>query len=377
MVNGEWKIMAIERAIFDLRSLSIFNAPCSIPSKGEVSPSLQTCGLTLPPLRGPCPRNTPVGGPWPPNPPKDGFTVAALLTVAAASLAEHEIETPHLDAELLLAHVRGTTRSILLAHSGDAVGEEERARYHAALARRAAGESVAVITGHKAFRYLDFTVTKDTLVPRPETETLVEAALEQIALKTAVAGTNVAVLDVCAGSGAVGLSLKHEAPATTVTLSDISGAALAVARQNSETLNLPAAIILSDLFANIDNEATFDLIVSNPPYIPSAEIAALSPDVRNEPRLALDGGNDGLALIRRVVRDAKARLNSGGCLLMEADPRLMPAIQHLLHEQGYHEVAIRKDLSGQDRVITARSQFSVKAFPGWIASSSANAASSQ
>jgi release factor glutamine methyltransferase len=299
-----------------------------------------------------------------------GPSVSALLAVAAASLAESgvETETPRLDAELLLAHVRGTTRSVLLAHGGGAVTQDESARYHTALVRRAAGESVAVIIGRKAFRYLDFIVTKDTLVPRPETETLVEAALEQIAARggadavggSAVgavantAGNAVSVLDVCAGSGAVGLSLKHEAPAAAVTLSDISGAALEVAQQNSETLRLPAALILSDLFAGIDVGATFDLIVSNPPYIPSAEIAALPQDVRNEPRLALDGGSDGLALIRRLVWDAIPHLNSGGSLLIEADPRLMPAIQCLLREHGYRDSAIRKDLSSRARVITAR-----------------------
>ena len=288
-----------------------------------------------------------------------GPTVSALLGLAASFLAESgvETETPRLDAELLLAHVRGTTRRVLLAHGGGAVTQDESARYHAALVRRAAGESAAVIIGRKAFRYLDFIVTKDTLVPRPETETLVEAALEQItaAVRRAAcantAGNAVSILDVCAGSGAVGLSLKHEAPATAVTLSDISGAALEVARQNSETLRLPAALILSDLFAGIDSGTTFDIIVSNPPYIPSAEIASLPQDVRNEPRLALDGGSDGLALIRRLIYDAKPRLNPGGSLLMEGDPRLMPAIQRLLREHGYRDSAIRQDLSGRDRVI--------------------------
>jgi release factor glutamine methyltransferase len=290
----------------------------------------------------------------------NGFTASTLLACAAAFLAEHNGATPRLDAELLLAHVRGTTRSVLLARGSAMVPEDEYARYHAALVRRAAGESVAVITGHKAFRYLDFLVTKDTLVPRPETETLVEAALEQIAGIAGgdvAAGSNadrtVSILDVCAGSGAVGLSLKHEFPAVAVTLSDISSPALEVARKNSEALHLPAAIILSDLFSGIDRGATFDIIVSNPPYIPSAEIAALPPDVRSEPRLALDGGNDGLVLIRRLVHDAKVCLNSGGYLMMETGIRQIPAVQRLLFDQGYHDITTRKDLSGRARVITA------------------------
>jgi release factor glutamine methyltransferase len=278
------------------------------------------------------------------------MTVAVLLSSAIASLAESGAETPRLDAELLLARVLRTTRSVLLAHRNDTVNAEGCAAFAEMICRRAAGESVAVITGHKEFRYLDFIVTGDTLVPRPETETLVEAALEKAALKTKPDGT-VSILDLGTGSGAVGLSIKHEAPETHVTLSDMSGAALDVARKNSEKHRLSVTLILSALFTNIDR--TFDIIASNPPYVPSDEIAALKKEVRNEPRLALDGGKDGLALIRQIIHESPAHLNGGGYLLLEADPRQMRTIKLLLQEHNYRHITILKDLSGNDRIITA------------------------
>jgi release factor glutamine methyltransferase len=277
-------------------------------------------------------------------------TAADLLSSATASLAESGAETPRLDAELLLARVLQTTRSVLLARGNDTVNAKGCAAFAEEVRRRTAGESVAVITGHKEFRYLDFTVTGDTLVPRSETETLVEAALEKAARKTKPAGT-VSVLDLGTGSGAVGLSIKYEAPDTLVTLSDISEAALDVARKNSEKHRLPITLVQSSLFANIDR--TFDIIASNPPYIPSDEIAALKKEVRNEPRLALDGGKDGLALIRQIIHESPAHLNSGGYLMLEADPRQMPAIQQLLRERNYRHIAILRDLAANDRIITA------------------------
>jgi release factor glutamine methyltransferase len=280
----------------------------------------------------------------------DAMTAGALLSSAVASLAESGAETPRLDAELLLACVLQTTRSVLLAHHDGTVNAEECAVFAEMTRRRAAGESVAVITGHKEFRYLDFIVTGDTLVPRPETETLVEAALEKAALKAKTAGS-VSLLDLGTGSGAVGLAIKYEAPQTLVTLSDISEAALAVARQNSEKHRLPVALVRSGLFANIDR--TFDLIVSNPPYIPSDEIAALKKEARNEPRLALDGGKDGLVLIRRIIRESPAYLNRDGYLLLEADPRQMRPIKQLLQDHRYRRITILKDLSGTPRIITA------------------------
>jgi release factor glutamine methyltransferase len=276
------------------------------------------------------------------------MTVANLLGSASALLRENGVATPGLDAGLLLGHVLRITRSALLAHGNDRVDADQCAAYHEAVGRRVAGESVAVITGRKEFRYLNFIVTKEVLVPRPDTETLVEAAIEKISANPA---QPFSVLDLCTGSGAVGLSIKHEMPTVTVTLSDTSAAALNVARQNKAQFGLEAVIIQSDLFTGI--RETFDLIVSNPPYIPSKEIAFLRKEVQNEPIIALDGGEDGLGLIRQIVKAAKARLNRNGYLMMEADPRQMTAIRLLLLENGYTDISVRQDMQGSDRVITA------------------------
>jgi release factor glutamine methyltransferase len=273
-------------------------------------------------------------------------TISGILTSAAAFLAGVGVETPRLDATLLLAHILRTTRSALLAHDGETVNAVECAAYGEAIGRRATGESVAVITGHKEFRYLDFIVSRDTLIPRPETETLVEAALEKIAIKGAAS-----VLDLGTGSGAAGLSIKHEAPTALVTLSDISDAALNIARKNSEKHRLAVTIVRSDLFANITG--TFDIIVSNPPYVPSDEITLLKKEVQNEPRLALDGGKDGLELIRRILRKTQVHLNDGGSLMMEADPRQMAPITEMLLEHRYWHITVLKDMAGNDRIITA------------------------
>jgi release factor glutamine methyltransferase len=222
--------------------------------------------------------------------------------------------------------------------------------------RRLRGESVAVITGHKAFRYLDFYVNGDVLAPRPETETLVDAALRAAPVDKSAA----AVLDLCTGSGAAGLSVKYEAPELSVTLSDICPLALAVARKNRDALQLDAAIVESDLFAAFDDgvggevPAVFDVIMSNPPYIAAGEIKTLSKEVQHEPHLALDGGADGLALIRRIIRDAPRFLREGGALLLEIDPRQSAAVRLLLSAAGYTGIETFRDLSGHERVIQGR-----------------------
>jgi release factor glutamine methyltransferase len=187
-----------------------------------------------------------------------------------------------------------------------------------------------------------FMVNPSVLVPRPDTETLVEAALQ-------TTGTARSALDLCTGSGAVAIALKRERPALTVTASDISPAALEAARTNAENLHTEIRFVESDLFDRV--EGCFDLIVSNPPYIPTAWIASLAPEVQKEPRLALDGGGDGLDLVKKIILGAKTRLNPGGMLLMEADSRQMPAIGELLRGGGYQKVRAYRDLAGLERVI--------------------------
>jgi release factor glutamine methyltransferase len=284
------------------------------------------------------------------------MTIREALTEGKARLREHGIESPGLDASLFLAFILKTTREKLILRDTEPLDESQTVDFSRLLDRRLAGECTAYILGRKEFHGMDFTVTPDVLVPRPDTETLVEAALtisnEELEIRN--------VLDLCTGSGAVAIALKHELPSLEVYASDISAKALAIARENARRLlgNDEAIHFLEgDLFESLlifsgqRSAACFSLIVSNPPYIASNEITNLAPEVRGEPRLALDGGADGLDLIRRIIAEAPARLLPGGSLLMEADPRQMAIITLILEKKGYRNIRLYQDLSGQDRVI--------------------------
>ena len=272
----------------------------------------------------------------------------ALAEAAAAGMSA-------LDASLLLAEVLNTSRSSLIAADSRPLDEASLAAFRALVKRRLDGECVAYILGRKEFYGLDFQVTPAVLVPRPDTETLVEAALDVI---KQLAPTNqpLRVLDLCTGSGAIAIALKHTMPELEVWAADISAEALAVARANAARLLPPDSIHFchSDLFSALS--PPFHLIVSNPPYVPTAEIAGLDPEVRGEPLLALDGGSDGLDIIGRIISGAPQFLCSNGALLLEADPRQMERIAALLPLVGgplvgFTDIQIRRDLSGKERVI--------------------------
>jgi release factor glutamine methyltransferase len=270
-------------------------------------------------------------------------TINTLL-IEGKSLLKDSVDAPDLDASLLLADVLRCNRTQLLCAASDSISEEAEITYKTALERRLSGECVAYIVGYKEFWGLRFTVNSAVLTPRPDTETLVETAL---AAADAVRARS--CLDLCAGSGAVAIALKHERPHLAVTGSDISKSALDVARANAEAHHVDVQWVESDLFDRI--EGCFDIIVSNPPYIPTSMIAELAPEVRKEPRLALDGGADGLDSIKKIILQAKTRLNQGGALLMEADPRQMPTVVKLLRENRWQAIRTYRDLSGCERVI--------------------------
>ncbi|MDR2182317.1 MAG: peptide chain release factor N(5)-glutamine methyltransferase [Treponema sp.] len=284
--------------------------------------------------------------------------LGAALSEGSALLANGGVETPALDSSLLLACAAGLTREQLYAHTDRPLAGDEGAAFDGLLRRRLAGESVAVLVGRKEFYGLDFIVTADVLVPRPDTETLVEAALETV---SAAAGGKRA-LDLCTGSGAVAIALKHARPDLDVSASDISPAAVRVARENARRLVGGGVMFYEgDLFdalprpsASSPREGTFALITANPPYLPSAELAGLSREVRREPVLALDGGADGLDLIRRLTREAPAYLESGGALLVEADGPQMAAIRGLMAGHGLAEISVRADLGGRPRVMCGK-----------------------
>jgi len=299
------------------------------------------------------------------------MTIREAYAQGSTDLKFAGIPTPALDASILLAHVLKTNRTSLVAKGMDTISARDCKKYCSLIERRALGECVAYIIGKKEFRGLEFEVNKSVLVPRPDTETLVEAAIEILTKESHTKaqrheGKNQKILDLCTGSGAVAVALKNEIPELEVHATDISPAALKIAIKNSENLLGKNKICFyqGDIFNSLNNPISspilrvsvspcklFSLIASNPPYVPSAEIETLSAEVQNEPHLALDGGVSGLEIIKRIIEEAPNYLQKGGSLLLEADPRQMEEIKTLLAKRGFTSLQLLKDLSGADRVI--------------------------
>jgi release factor glutamine methyltransferase len=251
------------------------------------------------------------------------------------------------DAELLLAHALGRSRSWLYAHRDDPVGPADADRFLALLARRAAGEPVAYLTGRRGFWSFDLRVTPDTLIPRPETELLVELALARLP-----AATDLHLADLGTGSGAIALALAHERRRARVVAVDVSAGALEVARANAVELGLAnVEFRLGDWLAPLAGQC-FDLIASNPPYI--AEGDPHLDDLRHEPAPALSSGRDGLDAIRTIAREAPAHLLPGGWLLLEHGWDQGEAVRGILVAAGFADVATDRDLEDRDRVTSGR-----------------------
>ena len=271
------------------------------------------------------------------------MTIRQAINIGTEKIALRWPETPHLDATVILAAVLGSTREKLLASLNDPVEPADYEAFLRGVEARAAGSPVAYITHHQEFYALDFYVDSNVLVPRADTEILVETALQYIKPGSRV-------LDLCTGSGCIAIAIKHIVPEASVEASDISDGALAVFRQNESAL-LSGQIVThkSDLLNSIPGK--FDVIVSNPPYLTQAETAKMKSDSWPEPPLALDGGADGLDFIRRIIADATDHLLPGGRILFEADPAQMGAIKIEFEKYKYNDIIIRKDLAGRDRVI--------------------------
>uniref|UniRef100_A0A7C2HUN4 Release factor glutamine methyltransferase n=1 Tax=Ammonifex degensii TaxID=42838 RepID=A0A7C2HUN4_9THEO len=277
--------------------------------------------------------------------------VEELLKKETATLRAAGIPSPRVDAEVLLGFVLGCDRLVLYWEPRREVAAGKATRFKELVARRAAGEPVAYLTGEKEFMGLSFSVTPAVLIPRPETELLVETAVTL--LQGAAAPV---VADVGTGSGAVAVSLAVLLPAARVFAVDISTAALAVARENACRHRVADRVVfyagdLLEPFAG--NEAVFDLIAANLPYIPSGEMGALPPEVRREPVLALDGGPDGLNFYRRLVPQAERLLKPGGHLLLEIGPGQGAAVSGLLPPPVW-EGSVKPDLAGRDRLVVAQ-----------------------
>ena len=255
-----------------------------------------------------------------------------------------------IDAQVLLAHVVGRDRAWLAGHRDDELGRSQADAFFALAKRRREGEPVAYLTGAKEFWGLALAVTSAVLIPRPETETLVELALGWLP-----ANRDVRVLDLGTGSGAIALALAHERPQALVVATDASEAALAVARGNARRLAIGnVEFVPADWFAGAP-AGPYDVIVSNPPYVAEDDPHLREGDLRFEPAAALVASNDGLAALRAIIAEAPRHLAAGGALAVEHGYAQSDAVQALLREAGFVDTIARRDLSGIARVAAGRS----------------------
>ena len=280
-------------------------------------------------------------------------TVPGLLQRGAAALEAAGIEPARAEAEWLLASVLGVERFALYLDPARRVSTPRAARYRDLIERRAAREPLQYLLGWEDFHGLRLAVTPDVLVPRPETEGLVEWAVEVLGGRP-----DPVVADLGTGSGAIACAIARALPAAEVLAVDVSVGALAVASRNVRALSLSSRVRLlaGDLFAPLGSlSASLDLVVANPPYLPSAVIPSLPPEVsRHEPRAALDGGPDGMAVIRRVVAGAPPVLKPGGWLLMEIGEEQAGPLASLMAAEGFSGIRARRDLNGIERYIGGR-----------------------
>ena len=274
------------------------------------------------------------------------ITVRGLLAAASAELGGDDSAR---EVELLLGHALGKDRSWLYAHADDALAVDSALRFHALLLRRAAGEPIAYILGRREFWSLDLVVTPDVLVPRPETELLVELALQRIPQSA-----QVDIADLGTGSGAIALAIARERPQARVLATDASAAALAVARANAARLGLGNVEFAQGDWCAALAAHRYDLIVSNPPYIAQADTHLQRGDLRFEPRAALASGADGVDAIRSIVAAAPEHLQLRGWLLFEHGFEQGPAVRELLERSGFQEVWTASDLEGRERVSGGR-----------------------
>lgn len=277
------------------------------------------------------------------------WTIGSLVKWAIDDFRQRGIENPRLDAELLVAHALKIDRMRVILDGDRPLGGAELTALRDLVKRRRSYEPIAYLRGEREFYGLKFKVDKRVLVPRPDTETLVDAALT----RSAHVSMSMRQLDLCTGSGCVAIAMARQRPTAKVHASDISSAALALARENAYRLGAyNVAFAESDLFAAFARKR-FDVITANPPYIATAELATLQPDVRDhEPRLALDGGEDGLDLVRRIVAEAPDHLDEGGLLAMEVGAGEAPATVALFEARGFREVRVHRDMSRIERVVS-------------------------
>ena len=278
-------------------------------------------------------------------------SIADLLQEAARMLNDAGVPEARREAGSLLSHVIAKDRTFLISHADDLVGDTDVARFRGAVERRAKGEPLQYITGLQDFYGREFRVTPDVLIPRPETELLVEAALEKIA-----GVTSPLICDVGTGSGCIAITLLCERTDARAIAVDVSEAALEIAQDNARRLGVRERITfkISDCFAAVE-PAAFDLVVSNPPYVSAGALTGLQREVRDhEPLVALSPGGDGLGVIRRLVRDAPAFLKNDGYLMMEIGFDQGERVRELIDDERWVLEEVRPDLQCIPRIVLAR-----------------------
>jgi release factor glutamine methyltransferase len=278
------------------------------------------------------------------------WTIGSLVKWATDDFRARGIERPRLDAELIVAFVLGIDRTRVIIEAERPLEPGELAVLRDLVKRRRAREPIAYLRGEREFYGRPFRVDARVLIPRPDTEALVDVALA----RSAHVSLSMRLLDLCTGSGCVAITMARQRPTSRVLASDLSRDALAVARENAHRLGAyNVAFVESDLFASVPAGSRFDVITANPPYIPTGEIPGLMADVRDfEPRAALDGGADGLDLVRRIVEDAPPFLDEGGVLALEIGAGEADAARGLFEAHGYRDVRVDRDYAKIERVVS-------------------------
>jgi release factor glutamine methyltransferase len=281
------------------------------------------------------------------------WTLGRLLEWTTNYLRQKGSESPRLDSEVLLAHALGCKRIDLYARHGEEAPEAARQRFRELVRQRVEGCPVAYLVGRKEFFSLEFSVNRSVLIPRPDTECVVDECL-----RLAKPRSEPAIVDVGTGSGCIAVAVAKHHKTAQVTAVDVSAEALAVAASNAGKHGVAERVrfVQGDLFGSIPPGERFDFILSNPPYIPHDDLAKLAAGVRDyEPHLALDGGVDGFAVFERLIAEAPARLKAGGWMLIEiGSPQEGPARERIVRHQGYELEKTVHDGSGHPRVLMAR-----------------------
>ena len=278
--------------------------------------------------------------------------IGNAITIGAETLTAAGVAASRMEAGSLMAHVLQCDRAFLIAHSHDPLTDLQLSNFQHLIQRRAAREPLQYITGHQEFFKLDFQVTPDVLIPRPETELIVQAVLDLFPTNA-----QIDFADVGTGSGCIAISILHERQQARATAIDLSAAALAVAKHNAERHQVidRMRLLRSNLFADLEGEV-FDLIVSNPPYIPDEDISELSVEVQQEPRSALAGGANGLNVIAELLNSAPRRLSRGGYLIFEFGINQDREIERLVNTDLWELIEVRPDLQSIPRIIVLRKQ---------------------